>query len=51
VRGELSPTIRPTLAVMRGWRLAKQARALARRATNTQRETRASPTRGRSDLQ
>jgi tetraprenyl-beta-curcumene synthase len=51
VRGELSPTIRPTLAVMRGWRLAKQARALARRATNTQRETRARPTRGRSDLQ
>jgi hypothetical protein len=32
VCSELSPTIWPTLAVMRGWRLAKQVRALARRA-------------------
>jgi hypothetical protein len=48
VRGELSPTIGPTLAVMRGWRLAKRARAraLARRTTQARHRTLASPTCG-----
>lgn len=32
---ELSPTIWPTLAVMRGWRSAKRARALAVRLYNS----------------
>jgi len=36
VRRELSPTIWPTLAVMRAWRAAKWARALARHRTKTQ---------------
>jgi tetraprenyl-beta-curcumene synthase len=45
VRRELSPTIWPALAVMRGWRAAKWARALAKRRVRSERQAGGSTSR------
>jgi tetraprenyl-beta-curcumene synthase len=51
VRRELRPTIWPTLAVMRGWRAAKRAGALAKHSSKTRHRTESGTTRQRADIE